>query len=162
MVTEQVPEHRAGNARIKVKAFAVIRNEAGTHHLVWRGHEFSEPFHRLLGGHLELGEATIDCVVREIEEELGTTLLGPRLLGVLEEVFVHEGRPGHEIVFVYAGDLADPANVPPEGRWFTDGDERLRVEWRAIDVGPGDPHAGIPLYPTGLQAMLPAAGILDA
>lgn len=157
----EVPAHRAGNARIKVKAFAVMLDEAGTHHLVWRGHDTGRPFHRLLGGHLEPGEATIDCVVREIDEELGATLVAPRLLGVLENVFEHEGEPGHEVVFVYAGDLDDPDNVPPEGRWFTDGGERQRVEWRPVTVPVGHPHAAIPLYPTGLQEMLPPAGILE-
>ena len=157
----ELPAHRAGNARIKVKVFAVILDETRTSHLVWRGHDEGRPFHRLLGGHLEFGEASVDCAVREIGEELGARLLEPRLMGVLENVFVHEGEPGHEVIFVYAGDLDDPGNVPPEGRWFLDNEERYRVEWRPVDVAPDHPHAAWPLYPTGLQEMLPSAAILE-
>jgi ADP-ribose pyrophosphatase YjhB (NUDIX family) len=102
--------------QIKVKTFAVLLDASRTRHLVWRGADSTrtpDRFHRLLGGHLEFGESTVAGVEREIEEELGTQLLEARLLGVLESRFVHEGEPGHEIVFVYAGQLADPDVVGP-------------------------------------------------
>ena len=90
---------------IKVKAFAVLLDEGRTRHLVWRGGDRSRStthFHRLLGGHVEFGESSAEAVVREIDEEVGTALLEPELLGVLESRYVQEGEPGHEIVFVYA------------------------------------------------------------
>ena len=143
---------------IKVKVFAVLVNERGTHHLVWRGADAvkKSEFHRLLGGHLEFGESTVDGVAREVAEETGTTLEEPRLLGVLESRFVHEDVPGHEIVFVYAGRLADPGVVGPEGGWLSDNEVPIWVEWRPLD----DAGVDVPLYPDGLSALLASTGIL--
>jgi hypothetical protein len=84
-------------------------------------------------------------VVREIGEELGTNLMEPRLLGVLENLFMFESEPGHEVVFVYAGELAEPGIVPPAGGWFKDNGVPMFVEWRALDDS-GHPW---PLYPDG-------------
>jgi len=127
---------------------AVLLNAARTHHAVIRfTHTAKDPqdFHRLVGGSVELGELALDAVVREIGEELGTTLREPRLLGVLESLFVYEGEPGHEIIFVYAGELADPGIVPSEGGWFQDNGVPMFVEWRAVD----DAGHLWPLYPGG-------------
>ena len=133
---------------IRTKAMAVLLNAARTHHAVIRWTDASkEPpeFHRLVGGSVELGELAVDAVVREIGEELGTRLCEPRLLGVLENLFLYEGEPGHEIVFVYAGELADPAVIPAVGGWFQDNGVPMFVEWRAVD----DTGHEWPLYPGG-------------
>jgi ADP-ribose pyrophosphatase YjhB (NUDIX family) len=138
---------------IRVKAFAVLLDEAGTHHVVWRGHDPSKvpgDFHRLLGGHVEEGERSEAAVVREIGEELGATLVEPRLLGVLENIYVFDGTPGHEVVFVYAGRLAEGDVVPREGATYVDGTEPIRVEWRPVD----DAGFDVPLYPDGLGDLL--------
>ncbi len=139
--------------QIKVKTFAVLLDASRTRHLVWRGADSTrtpDRFHRLLGGHLEFGESTVAGVEREIEEELGTQLLDARLLGVLESRFVHEGEPGHEIVFVYAGQLADPDVVGPEGAWVADNDVPIWVEWRPVE----DDGIDVPLYPDGVRELL--------
>ena len=133
---------------IRTKAMAVLLNAARTHQAVIRftgSPKDPRHFHRLVGGGVELGERSVDAVVREIGEELGTTLCEPRLLGVLENLFVYEGEPGHEIVFVYAGELADPAVIPAVGGWFQDNGVPMFVEWRAVD----DTGHEWPLYPGG-------------
>ncbi|MDX6357112.1 MAG: hypothetical protein QOH37_166 [Nocardioidaceae bacterium] len=141
-------------ARIRVKAMAFLPNAARTHHAVLRGADPSdgETFHRLLGGGVEPGERSVEAVVREISEELRATLLEPRLLGVLESLFVYDGEPGHEIVFVYAGHLAEGDVVPPEGGLYDDVGIPMWVEWRPCDER--DPDA-LPLYPDGVGALLP-------
>lgn len=143
-------------SRIRVKAFAVIFDGPGEHHLVARMSTTEHPvFHRPLGGSIELGERSREAVIREIGEELGATLVDPELLGVLENIFTIEGELGHEVVFVYVGRLAEPDVVPPAGRSFVDTDEHGApgdegwVEWRPVS---GDP--AIPLFPDGLQELL--------
>jgi ADP-ribose pyrophosphatase YjhB (NUDIX family) len=133
---------------IRVKAMAYLPNAAGTHHAVmaWRDPTTGEGFHRLLGGGVELGERAVDAVVREIAEELGATLLEPRLLAVLENIFTYDGAPGHEIVFVYGGRLAEGDVVPPEGGWYADNGVPMWVEWRPRDEDRAD---ALPLYPDG-------------
>jgi ADP-ribose pyrophosphatase YjhB (NUDIX family) len=139
---------------IRVKAMAYLPNSAGTHHAVFKAADPADGrvFHRLLGGGVELGERSADAVVREIEEELHATLLEPRLLGVLENVFSYDGELGHEVVFVYAGTLAEGDVVPPEGGWYDDVGTPMWVEWRPADPGPSDVLP--PLYPDGAEALL--------
>ena len=141
---------------IRVKAMAYLPNAAGTHHAVLRGEDplDGRSFHRLLGGSVEPGERSEDAVVREIAEELHATLVEPRLLGVLENVFTYDGKPGHEVVFVYAGRLAEGDVVPPAGGWYDDVGLPMWVEWRPDDAaGEDDAHA-LPLYPDGVGGLI--------
>ncbi|MCA1710579.1 MAG: NUDIX domain-containing protein [Actinobacteria bacterium] len=142
--------------RIKVKAFAVLFNGTRDAHLVWRGSDDTRTppdFHRLLGGHVEFGEPTVDAIRREVREETGCAFLDPRLLGVLENRFVYQQRPGHEVVFVYAGRLDPPEPVPATGGWLSDNDVPIWVDWRPLE-----PHLDqLPLYPAGVDVMITRA-----
>jgi ADP-ribose pyrophosphatase YjhB (NUDIX family) len=127
---------------------AVLLNADRTHHAVVRFTDSSgdlQHYHRLVGGGVEPGERAVEAVVREVGEELGTTLLEPRLLGVVESIFVRERdrEPGHEVVFVYSGELADPDTIPPGGGWFQDNGEPMFVQWREVE----DTGHPLPLYP---------------
>jgi ADP-ribose pyrophosphatase YjhB (NUDIX family) len=106
---------------------------------------------RVLGGGIEAGERSADAVRREIREELGLEIDEPRLLGVLENIFELEGRPWHEIVFVYDAEFADRsvyerAELPVN--------EAACVEparWVAIDSVGEDLT---PIYPRDLPRLL--------
>jgi ADP-ribose pyrophosphatase YjhB (NUDIX family) len=138
---------------VRVKAMTYLPNAAGTHHAVLKGVDPSDghTFHRLLGGSVELGERSAEAVVREIAEELRATLLEPRLLGVLENVFTYDGEIGHEVVFVYAGRLAEGDVVPPEGGWYDDVGTPMWVEWRRCGEDDAD---ALPLYPDGVGELM--------
>ncbi len=141
--------------QITVKAFAVLLNQARDAHLVQRGSDATTTptdFHRLLGGHVEFGEAALDAVRREILEETAAELQDPRRLGVLENRFVYEDQPGHEIVFVYSGSLCPPEPVPDGGGWLSDNGAAIWVEWRSIATH----GATIPLYPAGVERLIDA------
>ncbi len=142
---------------IRVKAMSYLPNAAGTHHAVLRGHDPTSDrvFHRLLGGSVELGERSRTAIVREIAEELKATLVEPELLGVVENVFTFDGEVGHEIVFVYAGRLAEGDVVPPEGGWYDDVGIPMWVEWRPIGAPVEGDADTLPLYPDGLGTLLP-------
>jgi ADP-ribose pyrophosphatase YjhB (NUDIX family) len=138
---------------IQVKAFAVLLNASREAQLVWRGTDDTKVpphFHRLLGGHVEFGEATIDAIRREIFEETDAELRDARLLGVLENRFVYQHAPGHEIVFVYAGELDPPEPVPVGGGWLNDNDAPIWMEWRSLGGTPSE----IPLYPAGVDRLI--------
>lgn len=68
-----------------------------------------QPFLRLLGGHVEFGELAADTLRREIQEEIAADCRIGALLEVAENIFVYEGRPGHEIVFIYRAEFTDPS-----------------------------------------------------
>lgn len=143
----------AATREIRVKAVAVCRHQGRV--LVERGYDrvAGRRFYRPIGGHVDFGERAAEAVVREWDEEYGLALVEPRLLGVVENVFTYEGRPGHEVVFVFQARIADPGvyarhrvvGVDTEGR-------RHEAVWVPLaELAEG----GIPLSPDGLLALLP-------
>lgn len=137
-------------SHIRVKAFAVILDNEGTHHAVSRVATSEHPaFHRPLGGSIELGEGSDQAVVREIHEELEATFVDAEPLGILENIFTIDGETGHEVVFVYGGRLRESGVVPEFGRAFLDVDVPGWVEWRPVS---GD--SDLPLFPEGLQRLI--------
>lgn len=114
-------------------------------------------FYRPLGGAIEFGEASSTTLTREIQEELGETVTNLRYLGTLENIFIFNGQPGHEIVLVYDGAFADPAIYNRETvEGFEDDGSAFRAIWlRLTDCfNPSAP----PLYPDGLLQLLANAG----
>ncbi len=120
--------------RIRVIAVCVFRR--GDSILVYEAFDSvkGSPYYRALGGGVEPGETTQAAVAREIDEELGLEVIGLRLLGVLENRFVCDGEPGHEIVFVYDGRFRDESVHQRESLPVTESDgELLTARWRRLD-----------------------------
>jgi ADP-ribose pyrophosphatase YjhB (NUDIX family) len=89
---------------------------------------------RPLGGGIEFGESSRAAIVREIREEVGVEIENLQLLGVLENIFMYEGQPGHEIVFVFDAEFADKmlyeseeldCDWQEEGIWF-------KAKWKSV------------------------------
>jgi ADP-ribose pyrophosphatase YjhB (NUDIX family) len=133
-----------------VKAMALIRRPRDGALLVSEHTDPARaPFHRPLGGHVEFGEYALDAVHREFLEEIGQALAAVRLLGVLENIFQWNGASQHEIVFMFAAELANPAAYEIAEQYILDEiDSPTRVIWRA----PG--AASPPLYPAGASDLL--------
>jgi 8-oxo-dGTP pyrophosphatase MutT (NUDIX family) len=93
----------------KVKSMGLFvsngRFLASSHHDYSKG----EDYLRLLGGHVEFGERSDETLRREMMEELGAGIANLALLDVVENIFVYEGRPGHETVFLYRATFTDPS-----------------------------------------------------
>ena len=139
--------------RVRPIAIGLVRD--GDRLLVAEGRDASkggQVFYRPLGGTIEFGEAAAETVRREFGEEIQAEVdIGP-LLGVLENLFVYEGRPGHEIVFVFKAHLRDErlraveslASVESDGSDFV-------ARWVPLDAF----RTGVaPLYPDGLLQLL--------
>lgn len=96
-----------GEARIRAIVICLFRR--GDRILVSESFDPSagEYFCRPLGGGIEFGEQSRDAVRREIREEVGAEVENLELVGVLENLFVYGGAPGHEIVFVYDAEFKD-------------------------------------------------------
>ena len=69
----------AEHTRFPVRCRAIILHEGK---LLVVKHRNGMPHYALPGGHLELGEGIEECLIREIEEELGTVPVVGRLLYV--------------------------------------------------------------------------------
>ena len=111
-----------------------------------------EAFYCPAGGGVEFGETSEAAVRREIMEELEAEIMNPRLLGVLENRFTFDGRPGHEIVFVYAAEFSDAALYTAERIMGKEGDgHEFTMVWLDLDK---HTDKSPPIYPEGLVALL--------
>lgn len=106
-------------------------------------------FYRAIGGGIDPGETAEAALRREFAEELGWDLADARLLDVVENIFTFEGRPGHEIVHVFAVDADEVATA----HLATDLiilDLGTPARWVPLpDLRPGMP----PLYPDGAASL---------
>ncbi|NWG06550.1 MAG: NUDIX domain-containing protein [Chloroflexi bacterium] len=137
---------------IRPIAICVFRNNDRI--LVFEGHDSikNETYYRPLGGGIEFGESGEEAVRREIMEELHSEIEELKHLGFLENIFVHNGKTGHEIVMVYDGvlktrELYAQAEMEVEEA----NGERIRVLWKNLDeFGEGKSI----LYPDGLLKLI--------
>ena len=139
--------------RIRPLAICVFRHQGRI--LIAEGYDpvKKQTFYRPLGGGIEFGEKSEDTVRRELLEEIGAQVGDLEYLGALENIFVFNGEPGHEIVQVYDGALKesglyDQAVIPGEE---AEVGESFEAVWKRIDeFGEGKSV----LYPTGLLELL--------
>ncbi|MCC6500778.1 MAG: NUDIX domain-containing protein [Anaerolineales bacterium] len=142
--------------RIRPIALCVFKNDNRI--LVFEGFDSVKngAYYRPLGGGIEFGESGEVAVRREIMEELDSEIEGLRHLGYLENIFVHNGQMGHEIVMVYDGTLSESTLYEQaEMEVIEANGERIRVVWKSLDeFGEGRSI----LYPGGLLELLAVGG----
>ena len=61
----------------------------------------NEYFYRILGGGVEFLETSEQALVREFKEEINADIKITEKLDIEESVFSYDGKPAHEIVFMY-------------------------------------------------------------
>ena len=133
-------------SQIRVKAMLIAPNDDFTAHAVSLNPPTAENpagYHRLIGGGVELGETHHDAIVREVEEELGSSIRDLEFLAAVESIFRIDGALGHEIVFLYVGRL-DPLPALTEASLTEIDGSVVPVVWRPIN----DRHEPLPLYPS--------------
>ena len=129
--------------------------------LVWRGREIlaAEVLSdagqlkgvRPLGGSIEFGETREQALAREFQEELGCgiSLVGPWI--AFENLYWHEGVPGHEFIFAANIRLEDACYYEREEIEVVESDQTVcTARWFRPDGLP----TGVELYPNSLAAQL--------
>lgn len=112
---------------------------------------------RPLGGTVEFGETVEVAVVREFQEELGITVKAVSPPTFMENIFVHEGSLGHEIVAIFDVSFPPDTFVAEERIQFTEHSGTICfAEWFSLDSL--DLPDGPQLYPSGLKAHLLGKG----
>lgn len=101
-------------------------------------------FARPLGGGIDFGETSAEAAVREIKEELNVDITGVELLGIVENIFVYEGEPGHEIVFVYDGRFVDESLYKKESLLAVEGKRQFQAVWRSPQALRSGSHRLVP------------------
>ncbi len=103
-----------------------------------------EAFYRPPGGGIEFGEYAVEAVQREFQEEFGLKLTHITQLAVLQNIFTCDGIPGHEIVYVFDAQLADPSRYGTILDGKEDDGSPFRAWWRSLDQIQQEQR---PLYP---------------
>ena len=138
--------------QIRPLSICVFRNKDRI--LVFEGYDpiKKQSFYRPLGGGIEFGEYGEEAVRREIMEELHTEIEDLSYLGMLENVFVFNGTPVHEIVMMYDGALINSGLYDQSVISVIEANgEDIRAMWKNLDeFGVGKSI----LYPVGLLEML--------
>lgn len=113
-----------------------------------------EHFYRPLGGGIEFGESSKDTICRELMEEVNLEVdeASLRYLGAVENIFMFNGTPGHEIVLIYDGALKEPEVYEQATLLGKEANgEDVCAVWKRLDeFGEGK----LILYPTGLLQLL--------
>ena len=114
----------------------------------------AQTFYRPLGGGIEFGEISKDTIYREIMEEVKVEVAEEslRYLCTVENIFMFNGSPGHEIVFVYDGMLKESGLYDQDVICGKEANgEDIRAVWKDLDEFITGKSI---LYPTGLVEML--------
>jgi ADP-ribose pyrophosphatase YjhB (NUDIX family) len=110
-----------------------------------------ETFYRPPGGAIEFGERSRESIVREIREEMEAEIKDLTYIGMIENIFVYDGKPGHEIVLVYEANFFDSRLYEVESVKCRDNGDWIVATWKPM----AQFRAGkFPLYPEGLLDLL--------
>jgi 8-oxo-dGTP pyrophosphatase MutT (NUDIX family) len=122
--------HKPGE--IRVLALGLIRD--GNRIFISEGYDpvKQQTFYRAMGGGVDFGETSIEALQREFQEEIQADLTNIKFLGCLENLFTFNGKPGHEILFVYQCDFADSKFYQLEQLVFAEGERKKRGLWVEI------------------------------
>jgi 8-oxo-dGTP pyrophosphatase MutT (NUDIX family) len=127
--------------KIRVIALGLIRDgdsllrSSASRTLLAKGYDpvKQQTFYRALGGGVEFGETSYDALKREFQEELQAELTNIKYLGCIENVFVYDGKPGHEIIQLYQCDFADPKFYQLDQLEFSEGERKGTALWLDIE-----------------------------
>ena len=141
-----------GKPRIRPIALGLIKHQ--DHIFVSKGNDKvkGEDFYRFLGGGIDFGETSINALKREFQEEIQAELTNIRYLTCLDNIFICNGKPGHELVQLFQCDFVAPEFYKLDHTYtIVEGKHRHDAIWIPIEnvqsgrlnLVPGNCHAFI-------------------
>jgi 8-oxo-dGTP pyrophosphatase MutT (NUDIX family) len=145
-ITQTRSESIVMGKKAKIRPISICLLRRGEDILVHESYDSVKQrgFARPLGGGIDFGETSAQATIREIKEELGADITGVELLGIVENIFIYEGEPGHEIVFVYDGRFVDESLYDRESLAVVEGKRRFEAVWRSPSILRDGPHSLVP------------------
>ncbi len=139
--------------KIRPLALAVLKNSQNQF-LLHKAFDSSknETFYRPLGGGIEFHESGETAIVREIKEELNQEVSVNRLAATFENIFIYEGKKGHEIVLLFDTEFLDPENYKKSELDIVESGKVInKAVWRTVEEIRLE---GAKLYPLGIEKVL--------
>ena len=117
---------------IRVLALGLIKQ--GDRTFLSQGYDSAaqQHFYRAMGGGVDFGETSLEALQREFREEIDAELTNIRYLDCLENIFVFNNKPGHEIIQLYQCDFADPKFYQLKQIDFKEGKRKKTALWLNI------------------------------
>ncbi|MBD1940705.1 NUDIX hydrolase [Microcoleus sp. FACHB-68] len=118
---------------IRVLALGLIRD--GERIFLSEGYDpvKQQTFYRAMGGGVDFGETSRQALEREFQEEIQAELTNIHYLGCLENLFVFNGNPGHELIQLYQCDFVDRKFYELEQFTFAEGERQKTALWVDIE-----------------------------
>ncbi len=110
-----------------------------------------QKFYRPIGGGIELGETSRQALKREIKEELNADIINLKQIGIIENIFTYQGKPGHEIVFIYDAEFKDKKFYRQKNITVNEKSHKSLAFWLPIDKLP---LKNQPIYPPELLGLV--------
>jgi ADP-ribose pyrophosphatase YjhB (NUDIX family) len=105
---------------------------------------------RPLGGSVEFGEDWRSTLIREFREELDVEITIEDSVRVMENIYIHHGQTGHEVLFI-AEVSFDDSGFPDGFRFAEDTGAECWARWVSLSQLNTEKT---PLFPKGLEAFL--------
>ena len=121
------------NAKIRVVVLGLIRSGDRIFVAECEDPVKKDIFYRALGGGVEFGERSIDALQREFREEIQAELTNIKYLACLENLFIYNGKAGHELVQLYQCDFVNSKLYELESLDFADGDGEHTAFWMPVE-----------------------------
>lgn len=114
---------------IRVLALGLIRD--GNRIFISEGYDpvKQQTFYRALGGGVDFGETSLAALKREFQEEIQAELTNIKYLGCLENLFIFNGKQGHELIQLYQCDFVDPKFYQLDQLIFAEGEHQKKALW---------------------------------
>ena len=99
------------------------------------------------GGHVKIGESSIDSLIREYKEETGADINCERLIWVEECFWEWNKKQTSTIAFYYLINLCDDTDIPDNGEFVSQKDNRnVVLGWISLEE-----LKSLTIYPTFLK-----------
>lgn len=123
--------HKQGE--IRVLALGIIQD--GDRIFISQGYDpvKQTTFYRAMGGGVDFGETSLEALKREFQEEIQAELTNIKYLGCQENLFVFNGKQGHEILQIFKCDFVDQKFYQLESLTFAEGERKKTALWVNIE-----------------------------
>ncbi|MBD1921033.1 NUDIX hydrolase [Microcoleus sp. FACHB-831] len=123
--------HKQGE--IRVLALGIIQD--GDRIFISQGYDpvKQKTFYRAMGGGVDFGETSLQALKREFQEEIQAELTNIKYLGCQENLFVFNGKQGHEILQIFKCDFVDQKFYQLESLTFAEGERKKTALWVNIE-----------------------------